>query len=153
MATSDLVSIIDYLQTIAANIVEIRANIAEIKDVVEMKVDIVEMKADIVEMKADIVENEADMSAMSGKLDKLSDNFDFFKGEANERLLRERVQKIYGEKFSRRFVVQGISGLVRLLIPPRKDSTLYHTRDVAKDSFQYSDQEAYRMSLVICSSN
>ena len=96
MATSDLASIIDHLHTISANIVEMKANIAEIK-------------ADVVEMKA---ENKADMSAMSGKLDKLSDNFDLFKGEANERLLRERVQKIYGEKFSRRFVVQGISGLV-----------------------------------------
>jgi hypothetical protein len=33
-----------------------------------------------------------------------------------------------------------VAGLVRLLIPPRKDSTLYHPRDVATNSFKYSDQ-------------
>ncbi len=70
MATSDLASIMDHLKTIAANIVEIKAIIVEIK---------------------------ADMSAMSGKLDTLSDNFDLFKGEANERQLRQRVQKLYEE--------------------------------------------------------
>ena len=51
-------------------------------------VDVVEISANIVEISANVVD-------ISGKLNTLSDNFDLFKGETNERLLRERVQKLY----------------------------------------------------------
>lgn len=76
----------------------------------------------------------------------LSDKFDEFKGDTNERLLRENVQKLYGETFSRRFCVQGISGLVRLLTPPRKIQMQYHPRDLLK-AFQHVDSQGNSKEL------
>lgn len=105
------------------------------------------LEAKVDRMSAKIDSLEGNVNAMNVKIDSLdrnlsilSENFDSFKGDTNERLLRDKVQKLYGNNFSRRFVVQGISGLVRLLIPSRKERSSYHPRDMAKDSFKYSDR-------------
>jgi len=47
------------------------------------------------------------LNQLSAKVEQLSNDFSEFKGDVNERLLREKVTKEYGEKFSRRFCVQG----------------------------------------------
>jgi len=44
-------------------------------------------------------------------------------------MIRDEVKRLYGEKFSDRFVVHGMSGLSRLVIPPKKMSATYQPRN------------------------
>jgi methyl-accepting chemotaxis protein len=52
---------------------------------------------------------------VSEQLSKVEEKLDLFRGSTNERLLREQVAKEYGERFARRFMIRGLSGLVRLV--------------------------------------
>jgi hypothetical protein len=72
---------------------------------------------------------------MESTVKQMSEKIDLHRGATNERLLREEVRKRYGEDFSKRFVCQGLSGLTRLVIKPKRMSSFYEPRDIDSHNF------------------
>jgi hypothetical protein len=60
-----------------------------------------------------------------------------FRGEVNERTIRNRVEAEYGRSFARKFVAQGLRGLARLAVP-KKDT--YKTCEIEKVVQHYSKE-------------
>jgi len=66
------------------------------------------------------------LQALEKALDTLTTKVDRFRGETNERLLREKVAEAHGVRFSQRFMIHGLGGLARL-VAPRKQVSEYFT--------------------------
>jgi hypothetical protein len=100
----------------------------------------VDARFDALEGRMDFVEDRLhdltiEVRATDNRVKSLGDNFDDFKGRTNERILRDEVKRRYGEHFCRPFVVQGLSGLVRLTLASKRSESPYFPRDPGSHSF------------------
>lgn len=86
---------------------------------------------------------------LSSKIDDFRDEFALFKGSTNERILREQVKKEYGETFAKRFVVQGLSGLARMVCSPKRDTSPYQPRDSSTHNFDDTESDLQSQQKVV----
>lgn len=69
---------------------------------------------------------------INARLEKLSNDVNEFRGETTERHLRHEAQKMYGDAYGDRFVIQGVDGLIRLVRGSKRLDSQYYPRDVRK---------------------
>lgn len=82
-------------------------------------------------MTGDVTQLQSTISTLSVELNEkigdVKETLDKFRGEVNERVLREQVAKTYGHKFSEARVVEGLVGLARM-VGARKHDHEYQNR-------------------------
>lgn len=74
---------------------------------------------------------------MNTKIDNVERKLELYRTEVNEHSIREKVRSQYGEKFGRPFVIHGLNGLARLIMPSKKILYPYSPRNIDKvDEFK-----------------
>jgi hypothetical protein len=109
---TDMAEVLSAIQRLNARIEMEMGSVKEIMCSLksEMKVEIGSMKAEIGSMKAEI-------SSMGAKVVVLGKQMKVLQGATIESAVRKTVKKNYGEKYSEGFVLQGLSGISRLVVP------------------------------------
>lgn len=104
-------------------------NLSEFKtEFGEFKAEFGEFKGEFGEFKAEVGELRTEVGELNTKVDRIEHNLAVFKGDTMERSLRHEAELHFGVIFASSFVVCGLSGLARIVIPSKRNELGYLPR-------------------------
>jgi chromosome segregation ATPase len=86
-------------------------------EVIDLKSELNATRHEVIDLKSDLNATRHEVIEMGTKVDKLSVDFALFKGEQTEATLRLTIEKEYGREYAKPFIAQGLSSVVKLVVP------------------------------------
>jgi uncharacterized coiled-coil protein SlyX len=111
------------------------------------------VESDLKELSDTMTTVSAQLETNNAQLQTMTTELKLFRGSTNERMLRQQMELLYGKKFARNFVIQGLSGLARMVTEPKRvlDGDGYYPRslsDAYKDKTSQTSDLQYQEKSV-----
>jgi hypothetical protein len=125
-STSNKAEFIEHIDSLRDLVISVQKNLqgdlASLKsDVRDLDMTVSDLKSDLNATRHEVIDLKSELRheviEMGTKVDKLSVDFALFKGEQTEATLRLTIEKEYGREYAKPFIAQGLSSVVKLVVP------------------------------------
>jgi cell division septum initiation protein DivIVA len=139
------------LNQLGDNVAKLGDDVAKLgDDVAKLGHDVAIIKEEMVIIKEIGAETSTSVNSLKERTQKIEQDLSELKGATNERYLRKEISRLFGERFSQAFVIiQGLSGIVRLINLPKRFDELYFPRDSDKHTFDREESDVQRQQSAI----
>jgi cell division septum initiation protein DivIVA len=137
------------LNQLGDNVAKLGDDVAKLgDDVAKLGHDVAIIKEEMVIIKEIGAETSTSVNSLKERTQKIEQDLSELKGATNERYLRKEISRLFGERFSQAFVIiQGLSGIVRLINLPKRSDELYFPRDSDKHTFDREESDVQRQHV------